>query len=206
MSLDRRQLILGACALVRPELSPPETLLPRTEHRFKAAGYLWQMTLEYYDWPAVNRLSFLNQITGRSFCASTENRPASDCTNSFVGSVGIARYRIMQQGATRLPRLRERVRTIDRCDWLTERPPFERVIEWQNGLASDIQAFGFFENGTGTTDNAWCIFRQELYLENTVSKTNQREAIPALILHWKHTLKQVRMLDVIVGGEGTPRP
>jgi hypothetical protein len=99
------------------------------------------MTFESHDWPSVNRLKFLDRATGRQFCVSGGEHEVSNCMASFLGSA-----------LTKLPRLREWVRTIDRCDRLPERPSFK----------------------------------------------------PALILLWKHTLKPVRVLDVIAS-PGRPR-
>ena len=91
--------------------------------------------------------------------------------------------------------LREYVRSIDQSDRVPVRPPFERVIQVQHGLASDIQVFGYPDNSsdgsnrTQEPDDAWCLFRQNLYLKD--------KTVPFLVVHWKHTLTRIRVLDVI---------
>ncbi len=91
----------------------------------------------------------------------------------------------------------ERVRTIDQDSSLSSRAPFERTIELQDGVASDIQAFGYQTNGlaasgeSAAADDPWCLFRQDLHLQGAESLS--------LVVHWKHTLSAIRLFDVIPG-------
>ena len=79
------------------------------------------------------------------------------------------------------------------------RPPFERILAVQRETASDIQAFGYNEDGPGTAKSTakqldpWCLLRQDLYLDNQIS--------PFLIVHWKHTLNAITLIDVIAGDQ-----
>jgi hypothetical protein len=80
---------------------------------------------------------------------------------------------------------------------LNERAPYERALALQGGLASDIQAFGYeAKDGSPAASNAeshepWCLFRQDLYFD--------QQSQPFLVLHWKHTLSAIRVLDLIPG-------
>ncbi len=94
--------------------------------------------------------------------------------------------------------MREYVRTIDRDSRVKDRAPFERALEVRSGLASDIQAFGYEPDAGSPVQSKveqrpepWCLFRQDLYLAGA------GEAF--LVVHWKHTLSAIRILDVIPG-------
>jgi hypothetical protein len=121
-----------------------------------------------------------------------ENR---NCLDNFTGSIAVARYKVASHGKSGLSlSLRESVRTIDQDDPKSVRPSFERVIETQHGEASDIQAFGYEEtlssrSNSQIVENPWCLFRQDLYFEG--------KSDPFLVVHWKHTLSAIRILDVI---------
>ncbi len=94
----------------------------------------------------------------------------------------------------RVSALREYVRTIDHDPRFELRPPFEATLEFRQGVASDIQAFGVEGARPAATADPWYYFRQDLYLD--------ARGAPFLVLHWKHALDSIRMLDVIPG-DGT---
>jgi hypothetical protein len=90
--------------------------------------------------------------------------------------------------------MRERVRLIDQEEHLPYRPAFEKTLNLVDGTASDIQLFGYEESTPShTADPAWRYFRQELFLGE--------DQTPFVILHWKHTVNEITLIDVIpVGG------
>lgn len=94
--------------------------------------------------------------------------------------------------------LRERVLTIDRDGRMDPRPPFERVLPLDREIVSDIQAFGYNPDdrrqAASVPKDAWCLLRQDLYLND--------QAKAFLIVHWKHTLNFISLVDVIPG-DGT---
>jgi len=91
--------------------------------------------------------------------------------------------------------LRERVVTIDQDDRMTPRPPFEREMAVERDVVSDIQAFGYTpHDAEARPESVWRLLRQDLYLND--------QTAAFLILHWKHTVKLVSLVDVIPG-EGT---
>ncbi len=75
--------------------------------------------------------------------------------------------------------------------------PFRQV---RSGLASDIQAFGY-EPAAGPpvqlraaqAPEPWWLFRQDLYLDGAGETF--------LIVHGKHALSAIRILDVIPGSQ-----
>lgn len=85
---------------------------------------------------------------------------------------------------------------IDRDSRLAPRPPFERDLAIERDMASDIQAFGYDKDDPQATGNTksrgvWSLLHQDLYLND--------ESSPFLIVHWKHTLDQISLVDVIPG-------
>jgi hypothetical protein len=70
----------------------------------------------------------------------------------------------------------------------------------EGAMVSDIQAFGYnpddAEQGAPDTSlpAVWYLVRQDLYLND--------QATAFLIVHWKHTLNLISLLDVIPG-DGT---
>jgi hypothetical protein len=184
---SRRSLLAGSISLLpvpRPEFAQ--------EYRFATADYEIRMSLEYHDNEPNPGLGFEDRSTDRHFCLSTGGDQNRNCIDDFVGSIAVMRYRIEPRVASRSTlTLREYVRSIDQCDWLSPRPPFERIIEVRGGLASDIQVYGYRTSGDeqASADDSWCLLRQNLYLPNN--------AKPFLVVHWKHTLRQIRVIDVI---------
>jgi hypothetical protein len=188
---SRRSLLIGCAGLSAfPEQESEELYLFATDE------YQVRMTLEFYDgFASRNGLRFRERWLDRRFCLSAKGEENQNCLDNFTGSIAVARYKIVSHGKSGLNlSLRESVRAIDQDDQKAMRPPFERIIETQHGEASDIQAFGYEEtpgarSNSQTRENPWCLFRQDLYFEG---KTR-----PFLVVHWKHTLSAIRILDVI---------
>jgi hypothetical protein len=118
-----------------------------------------------------------------------------------VGSMAIAQYHFRSRRHSGTPlNLRERVLTIDHDRRISPRAPFERVLAVERAVVSDIQAFGYNpDDAEQATSDAnllavWYLVRQDLYLND------QATAFP--IVHWKHTLNFISLLDVIPG-DGT---
>jgi hypothetical protein len=111
--------------------------------------------------------------------------------------MAIARYDFHARQLFKAPPLplRERVLTIDQDSRLNPRPPFERVLAVEGTIVSDIQAFGYNPDDPNTKPLAvWRMMRQDLYLND--------KSTAFLIVHWKHTLNLVSLVDVIPG-DGT---
>ncbi len=160
------------------------------------------MSVTFFDRYASSGFWFQDRSNGSQFCLSAEGSRSAGCLAGFTGAVAIARYRIRPAlRGPRKPEMRERVRTIDQDDRLKSRAPFESSIEVRDGIASDIQAFGYETSGAAKPDEPdasgpWCLLRQDLYLD--------AESSPFLVVHWKHTLDEIRILDVIPGDRTRP--
>jgi hypothetical protein len=189
--LSRRSLLVGSFAI----LPLPKTELEE-QYSFATNQYDIRLTLEYHDNEPNRGLRFWDRSVDHHFCVSLQGEQDRNCTSNFKGSVAVARYRISARSKSETsPFLREYVRSIDQSDRLRVRPPFERAIQVQHGFASDIQVFGYQDDsppGTGSkpqSDDAWCLLRQNLYLQDNPA--------PFLVVHWKHTLSCIRVLDII---------
>jgi hypothetical protein len=167
-------------------------------YRFQTPEWDIQMTVEFHDRYTSQGFWFNEDGSKREYCLSATGEEARNCLGGFAGSLAVAQYRIRPRSrASRLTVLREHVRTIDQDDRLKTRAPFDRAIALRNGIASDIQVFGY-EPGpvsdTASERNApWCLLRQDLYFDEQRS--------PFLVVHWKHALSAIRVLDIVPGGQ-----
>jgi hypothetical protein len=164
-----------------------------TTYRLRTPGGELRMSVRYFAPSETGNFMFRDDLTARPFCLSADGEQNGNCLERFVGSMAIARY---QFRSLHMPlNLRERVMTIDQDDRMSPRPPFERDLAVERDVVSDIQAFGYTPDArdAGPT-SVWRLLRQNLYLNGQTSAF--------LILHWKHTLKFISLVDVIPG-EGT---
>ncbi len=106
------------------------------------------------------------------------------------------RYHFDSRSHSQVPlKMRERVLTIDHDSRILPRAPFERVLAVERAAVSVIQAFGYnADNAEPTTSAVWYLVRQDLYLND--------QPTAFLVIHWKHTLDLISLLDVIPG-DGT---
>jgi hypothetical protein len=195
MDLNRRLLLCGGAAFA---LRTTRGAKQEEVHRFRTANVDIEMTIQFHDQYASNGFWFAEQMSNRHFCLSGSGEEGRDCLSGFRGSLAIAHYRLRprsdREGALAL---REFVRTIDRDARLADRPPFERTIVLNQGVGSDLQAFGYQPGPEGNMfferHGPWYLCRQDLYLEP--------QTAPFLILYWKQTLSSIRVLDMIPGNE-----
>lgn len=197
-TLNRRCFLWGAAAWEITGIPAEGRGSNETVFRFRTTRGDVRMTVEFFDGYRSAGFWFKEHFGNRRFCLSGGGKEDSNCISNFTGSVAVARYALRafasRSGATTI---REQVRTIDYDSRLTLRPPFERTIELQNGVASDIQAFGFEsssrpgESKVAAASDPWYLFRQDLFFNS--------ESLPFLVVHWKHALSAIRLLDVIPG-------
>lgn len=198
--LNRRYFMWTALAFSAPPASSAR-VRDETVYHFSTRECDVRMSVEFYDRYSSKGFWFDERRTDRKFCLSADGQEGHNCLTKFSGSIAVAQYHVRSRPhSPNLLVLRERVRTIDRDSRLDDRPPFERTLQLQGGMASDIQAFGYQpDTASSRNDGApephepWCLFRQDLYLYGG--------AAPFLVVHWKHTLSAIRILDVIPGDE-----
>lgn len=159
-----------------------------------------RMNVEYFANSSIHGFRFRDDLTNRTLCLSASGEKDRDCLERFVGSMAIAHYHFRSPHHTTTPlSLREHVLTIDHDRRIGPRAPFERVTVVERAAVSDIQAFGYnaddLEQMASDTNRraAWYLVRQDLYLND--------QASAFLVVHWKHTLDVISLLDVIPGDE-----
>ncbi len=205
--ISRRFLLCGTAALaVRPAW--PDSA---NEHvyRFATVNCDIRLSVEFYDRYSSRGFWFQDDRSSRQFCLSGKGEEAKNCLVNFAGSVAVARYKIRpRSGAHTASTLREHVRTIDQDVRVKSQPPYNRDIELRQGVASDIQAFGYETAAASSAPppvrapeirdpkDPWCFFRQDLYLD--------AERSPFLVIHWRHALNAIRILDIIPGEQTWP--
>ena len=155
-----------------------------------------EMRVQYFAKSSTSRFRFRDSLTNRTFCLSADGEENQSCVERFTGSIAIARYRFRSRLPSQSPlKLRERVLTIDHDNRMDPRPPFERVLPLDREVVSDIQAFGYNQDdpkqAASDPKGWWRLLRQDLYLND--------QATAFLIVHWKHTVNLVSLVDVIPG-------
>jgi uncharacterized protein YlaI len=170
-------------------------------YRFLTPECEVRMSVQYFANSSTGSFRFRDRLTNRAFCLSANGEEDRTCLERFVGSIAIARYDFRLRPHSQTPlNLRERVLTIDHDSRMSPRPPFERVLAIEREVVSDIQAFGYNrDDPEQAASNArpltlWCLLRQDLYLNDQPSAF--------LIVHWKHTVDFISLVDVIPG-DGT---
>ena len=160
-----------------------------------------RMSVQHFASSSMRGLRFRDDLLNRSFCLSARGEQDRDCLERFVGSIAIAHYHFRSRRHTTAPlKMRERVLTIDHDSRIRPRAPFERVLAVERAAVSDIQAFGYNTQDAGETASdagrlaVWYLVRQDLYLND--------QTTAFLVVHWKHTLDVISLLDVIPG-DGT---
>jgi hypothetical protein len=158
------------------------------------------MSVEYFGKSSSRGFRFRDDSAQRTFCLDANGAEGKACLQRFVGSMAIARYQFRsKKNSQELFHVRERVRTIDNDYRIAPRPPFERMLAAEREVVSDIQAFGYNPDDSQQTFTAkgsgiWSLLRQDLFLNG--------QASAFLIIHWKHTLDSISLVDVIPG-DGT---
>jgi hypothetical protein len=167
-------------------------------YRFLTPEFEVSMSVQYFANSTAKDFRFRDRLTDRRFCLSANGEENRNCLLRFSGSIAIAFYHFRPRLQVQMPlNLRARVITIDHDSRMDPRPPFERVLAIENEFASDIQAFGYKQGDseevtTSATPFAlWCLLRQNLYLNDQLA--------PFLIVHWKHTVNSISLVDLIPG-------
>jgi hypothetical protein len=196
--LDRRSVLRSLAGLGLAWKARASDKKAEPAYHFVTPHGQVDMAVQYFDSSSLDGFRFRDQQTGRSFCLSANGEDHGGCLKRFVGSMAIAQYNFRPRSPLRESfNLRERVVTIDHDNHSSLRPAFERALPAEDGMISDIQAFGYnADDPDPAASNAqpyapWSILRQELYLNG--------ETTEFLIVHWKHTVDLIRLVDVIPG-------
>jgi hypothetical protein len=193
---DRRSFLRGLASLGLTARTGKSERKSETVYRFLTPECEVRMSVQYFGNSLTKDFRFRDRLTNRAFCLSANGEENRNCLPRFSGSMAIALYHFHPRPHIPL-NLRERVLTIDHDRRMNPRPPFERVLAVEREVVSDIQAFGYNRDdpeeaaSDATSPALWCLLRQDLYLNE--------QAAPFLIVHWKHTLNFISLVDVIPG-------
>jgi hypothetical protein len=195
---DRRSFLLSLASLGFPSRLPRPEKQSEQVYRFLTPVCEVRMSVQYFARSSASSFRFRDDLTNRTFCLSANGEQDRDCLERFVGSMAIAQYQFRSRRHSGQPagaRADNRSRRSDK-----PRAPFERALAIERAIVSDIQAFGYNPDdtvqGTPSADllAVWYLVRQDLYLND--------QATAFLIVHWKHTLNLISLLDIIPG-DGT---
>ncbi|MCC6591409.1 MAG: hypothetical protein IT168_32285 [Bryobacterales bacterium] len=128
-------------------------------------------------------------------CGSSNPRDGS-CPESFVGTAAFVEFSVHGPDGkpARKAAVREVVTLVAQSDGLPERKQFVQTVPLVNGIASDVQIFGYDEKPIPKEDRllqrdrskaSFRRFRQELFLDG--------DPEPFAILEWTHRTTDIRM-------------
>jgi hypothetical protein len=200
-STDRRSFLCSLAGFGLSTKLGKSEAKSETVYRFSTPECDVLMSVEYFARSEIKNFRFRDTLTNRGFCLSANGEEGQGCVQHFSGSIAIAHYTFLSSRRSQPPvTLRERVLTIDQDSRMGPRPPFERALAVEREVVSDIQAFGYNADDPPPSELSaprsmapavWCLLRQDLYLND--------QTAAFLIVHWKHTLDFIRLLDVIPG-------
>jgi hypothetical protein len=195
---DRRFFLWSLTGLGVTAKSLKSEKRPEPAYRFLTPDCEVRMSVQFLTNASTEGFHFRDTLTNRAFCLSANGEENRGCLQRFVGAMAIARYAFRSRHTSPTPvNLRERVLTIDNDSRMNPPPPFERVMTAEREVVSDIQAFGYNPDDPQQASfstrplAAWRLLRQDLYLNG--------QPTAFLILHWKHTLDFISLVDVIPG-------
>jgi hypothetical protein len=135
--------------------------------------------LEGYDRFVGNQLWAFSAHEVRRWCLPSGSEA---CATAFRGALAIARYSVQPASC----HLRERLKLLDESEPGLAVGHVERSIPTVQGSGSSVQAFG------GTVGQ-WCVYRQDLFLDD--------QRMPFAVMLWKQAHAGIRLLDLMPGGE-----
>ncbi len=198
---DRRFFLWSLASLGLTTKPLRSEKLSAPSYRFLTPECEGRMSVQFLANSSTESFHFRDRLTNRAFCLSADGEENRGCLQRFVGAMAIARYVFRSRSHSPAPlNLRERVLTIDNDGRVSAPPPFERELAVEREVVSDIQAFGYNPDDPQQAAfydkslSVWRLLRQDLYLNG--------QTTPFLIVHWKHTLDFISLLDVIPG-DGT---
>jgi hypothetical protein len=207
VQVTNRRSFLGTLAALAPMVATNPVVKHKTSgdptYRFALQDCEVEMTLKSYGKISTDDLGFIDRISNQRMCVPQPSAPDAGCVLNFHGALAIAMYKFSSNFPSRVPaKLRERVVTIDHDQRINPKPPVDEIVAVEQSVASDIQAFGYTPDRLSgplpppVYVSPWCLMRQDLYLES--------QTAPFLILHWRHSLESIQLVDIIPGDKTRP--
>lgn len=116
----------------------------------------------------------------------------------FTGAGALVRYSVRYRDGKRKAReIREKVTLLGQSEDLPAWSPFHKKVSFVQGVASDLQLFGYDEEPIAeehrvplrdASRTCWRRFRQELFLDGASQ--------PFAVLEWTHTIAGIRLEPV----------
>lgn len=160
-----------------------------------AGGATVSLQVEFLEPYAGRRLAFYSE--GKQVCLSAETGFAG-CTERFVGALALVRYSAQSNGKRKPRQIREVVHLVAQSPELPARAEFHKTVKLVNGVASDVQLFGYEEDDKGSeaeraearsqARRLFRQFRQELFLDG--------EPRPFAVLNWVHTVGGIKLASI----------
>ena len=189
-------LLLPSAAALADRASEPHEAM----YFFSTGQYSIEMKVTFEEPYRGRRLVvYSNLEPNREICLSANGQP-DGCLERFVGALSTVQFSIKLRNGKRpsSETIREYVTTIAQTSKLPRQDPFWRQERVVDGLASDVQAFGYDESPIPKDQRQkvreewsklWLVFRQELYIG--------QDSQPFAVIEWKHTLDKIGIVRVI---------
>ncbi len=173
-------------------------LPPEASHWFSTTKYEIQVQIRSLAPYHGTRLVFYNSTNpDKEICLPAEG--GSACAEKFVGAVALVTVHVnsLASGKPANVTVREVVKQVAQSPGIPDRSPFTMSLRTADGVASDIQLFGYDESPIPADQRAaqreaakndWRRFRQELYLDN------DQHAFASI--EWLHTVTGIRVVRV----------
>src|SRR5690348_17175616 len=194
--------MLLSFAAMLPAGTPREK---RAKYGFATKDYSIQMAVTFFRPYVGRRLAFVSTIDpGKQVCYSADG--SDRCVEHLVGALAVGQYsvRLANGGIPRSGPIREDVTASAHSAGLPERAPVPAIQTLTNGIASDIQAFGYDESALSRAERTrgrkkaqaklWRLCRQELYMN--------QDTKPFAIVEWKHTLNGISIVRIYAPSDG----
>jgi hypothetical protein len=168
-------------------------------HTFTTRDYVVHMEVRFHEPYLGKRLVLYNSANPNKEICVVPSGTSVVCPNRFVGAVATVTFAIKRASGKPVNRatIREVVTVLSQSPELSLRPPLEKTMPATRGVMSDLQVFGYDETEIPEEQRAgerkewlqfWRIYRQELYLND--------DRDPFAVIHWRHTLNRIEIVDV----------
>lgn len=189
----------------------PMALFPAADpqqHTFATGEHVVTMNARFLEPYVGKRLVFYSSADPTAEICAVRNGESRPCPERFVGAVAIVTFTLnrIDGKVASTGSIRELVTVVTQSPDLPPRAPFELTQPFIRGIISDVQVFGYEESDITepmrasarkeSQERTWRICRQELYL-NDAKK-------PFAIIHWRHTVDRIDIMQVQAGKAARP--
>jgi hypothetical protein len=177
-----------------------------SKYGFATKDYSIEVKVAYFEPYKGSRLAFFTDANpGRQICFSGDGA-GNRCVEHFVGALAVVTYSVRLAGGGRpaSASIREAVTVSAQSPGLPRRESVSITQKLVNGMATDIQAFGYDDTTLGKADRSWSrnqaqrilwrLCTQELYIN--------KDTRPFAIIEWKHQLDRISIMRIYAPADG----